>query len=979
MKLALAVTATALAAGGAVTVDLTPAGRIAGIEVSQQRVTGSVSLYLPTPGWQGPLISSDTLRDVQVSHTGVGQVVRGVAVLDGEPLAEVLLTLTPADGGLELSCAVTPRRELTAQDAVVRIMLPIETYAGRKYLLQSGGNSREGSFPEALPQPYTFFGDAGFDRLAVAVAADSFLALEPDWETVARVSVQDNRQFGSTDYEVQVYLRNGRDLQPGRTLRGNLRLREIPGTEIRAALERHLAPQRQLKEAMQRQAPTAIRAVSLNTANVPSYGLLELRVDLDATYSNPFDPDDVRLDARITGPDGHELIVPGFFTCPYERSRAGTTERLSPLEGAGWRIRFCPRLPGPHQGRVILADGTGTVEHPFAFTVTPAQHRGFVRVAKTNPIYLEFEDGTPYFAIGENVCWPGPGGTYDYDNYWRRLGDNGANYARLWIGPFDCFTLERVARGLEDHAGLGRIDLEGAWRVDTVLDEAARQGILIMFCIDSFNSLRIREPHAIWSRCPYNRANGGPLASPGEFFTNPTARALFQRRLRYIVARWGHLPTLLSWEFWNEVNIIETYVSEDVTPWHRDMARALRDTDPYDHLITTSWAGTAGDPAIDALPEMDYIQSHQYGAHDAADFMIRICREKIARFGKPHYFGEYGTGTRAEGTLEDVDGIHLHNGLWSGIFGNAAGTAMLWWWDNYVEPRDLYHHFRPVAEFVRGIPFNTLRYTPPDEERIAWRGPPPPARREDLLIEGRHASWSPAPFNEPRTLICRADGVVEGIENLSRLQHGVGNHPTLHNPVTFRVEYPSAGRFVVRVTKVSGHGGAGLRIVLDGQTRFERLFPDEDDHNRDSTAFNGEYGIDVPAGSHTVVVENPGRDWLFLDYILPGYTRRTDPPVRLYSLVAADARAPAPAVLLWARHEAFNWYRHSMGRTEWPVAPTEAIVKGVPEGRFRMEVWDTLSGQTHDGGTVTAAEGSLHIPLPAFQKSIAVKLFPETP
>ena len=84
------------------------------------------------------------------------------------------------------------------------------------------------------------------------------------------------------------------------------------------------------------------------------------------------------------------------------------------------------------------------------------------------------------------------------------------------------------------------------------------------------------------------------------------------------MARWSYSPAILSWEFWNEVNIIEKYISEDSVPWHREMARYLRELDPYDHLITTSWAGTEGDPDVDALPEMDYIQSHQYGARDAA-------------------------------------------------------------------------------------------------------------------------------------------------------------------------------------------------------------------------------------------------------------------------------------------------------------------------------------------------------------------------
>ena len=72
--------------------------------------------------------------------------------------------------------------------------------------------------------------------------------------------------------------------------------------------------------------------------------------------------------------------------------------------------------------------------------------------------------------------------------------------------------------------------------------------------------------------------------------------------------------TALANQCSDEFSTFEKYVSEDVAAWHRDMGRYLRSIDPYNHLITTSWAGIKGDPAVDGLPEMDYIQSHQYGA-----------------------------------------------------------------------------------------------------------------------------------------------------------------------------------------------------------------------------------------------------------------------------------------------------------------------------------------------------------------------------
>ncbi len=406
--------------------------------------------------------------------------------------------------------------------------------------------------------------------------------------------------------------------------------------------------------------PATIVSVRTATPATATYEKFELAIDLQADYQNPFDPADVALDAHFVTPQGQEQIVPGFLWWECQRSRQGRTrpsEQVRPTGKFQWRVRYCPMTPGTYRYTLVLDDGTDRVQtEPATFTVAASQHPGMVRVARQNPRYFELDNGRPYFGIGENVCWPGPLGTYDYDNYWKKLAEHGANYARLWIGPFDIFTLERTARNATDPAGLGRYDLVASWRLDYVIDLAEQHGLKLMYCIDSFNSLRAKPMHAMWDRCPYNAQNGGPCQRPEEFFTSPEAKKLFKQRLRYIVARWSYSPAVLSWEFWNEVDIIEKYVSEDSVTWHREMARFVRELDPCDHLITTSFAGTAGDGAVDALPEMDYVQSHQYGARDAAAYMIGVCRDKSARYGKPHYFGEYGTGTQAEGTREDVEG-----------------------------------------------------------------------------------------------------------------------------------------------------------------------------------------------------------------------------------------------------------------------------------------------------------------------------------
>jgi len=108
------------------------------------------------------------------------------------------------------------------------------------------------------------------------------------------------------------------------------------------------------------------------------------------------------------------------------------------------------------------------------------------------------------------------------------------------------------------------------------------------------------------------------------------------------VARWGYSTSVLAWEFWNEVDLATGYDSRAVAAWHKEMAEYLRSINPWLHPITTSYSRTAGDPEVDGLPQMEFLQSHNYGARDIAGMVNDWSRRQIERYGKPYYLGEYG-------------------------------------------------------------------------------------------------------------------------------------------------------------------------------------------------------------------------------------------------------------------------------------------------------------------------------------------------
>ena len=705
------------------------------------------------------------------------------------------------------------------------------------------------------------------------------------------------------------------------------------------------------------QSPEA--ACTQSADSVGQYDVLEIAVALPAVYDNPFDPAQIDLTGVFATPSGRTLQVPGFWYQGYERSRAeGGAEELRSAGPPGFRVRFAWGETGRYRYEIVAQDAQGRRRVGSGeFEVTPSARKGYVRRSARAPLYFEFDSGEPYFAIGENMCWPGAGGTYDYDLWMPKLAANGGNYIRLWlVNEWNKLGLEnRAAAGPGN--GLGRYCQEASWRVDYILAQADRLGIKAMICIDSFNSLA-DSGYAMWQQSPYNVANGGPCQRPADFFTNDDAKRLFKQRLRYLVARWGASTAVLSWEFWNEVDLTDGYDSEAVAKWHREMADYLRSIDPWKHLITTSYGGTEGDPAVDGLPELDYVQSHNYGSRDVADIISRVSRAKAEAYGRPHYFGEFGTDWEGRNNGSDREGIHLHNGLWSAMLSQCAGTAMLWWWDNYVEPFDLYRQFAPVAAFAADVDWPRDNYQPADSKvRLAREDAP--RLCAPVVVEPQREEWQDgSPLNRPHTFRVGNDGSVADQGWLSRILHGRVNHPAWHNPATFSVDYPQAGRFEVTVGGVSGYGGAALSISLDGRPALTVDFADTaPDDTETMHQYDRVYGIEVPAGSHEIVVEDTGNDWFVLDSVrLTSYL--TTPNLRVLAL--SNGRRG----LVWVQNKEHTWALHRDGVSPTPVPACWVDLSGFDPGVYEVERWDTSTGRPADVTRVEATGGVLSIETP---------------
>jgi len=455
----------------------------------------------------------------------------------------------------------------------------------------------------------------------------------------------------------------------------------------------------------------------LLTPDVKQFERVELELASPVKPTNPFDPTQATVNATISLPSGKVLTVPAFWFQDFTRDIANPdasgvdrVERLTPVGLPAWRIRFSSSEAGRHT--VVTQwtiDGQSGKTAPLAMQILPGNRAGFVRTSPRNPHYLEHATGEPFFAIGENLCmYEKREGTYYYDRLLAKLASHGANYVRLWqeyYVPQDPSIVASPGDGsfsgfpLETHAtGLGRYDLASAWRLDHVAAACERLDIYYQLAFEMTVWWQTRQKHR-WPRNPYNAANGGPCLKPDDYFTHPKARELVRRRLRYSVARWGWSMHLAAWELWNEVDNNENFDPAANESWHREMAAYLKSIDPWQHLITTSWR----DARMFSLPDIGVVQAHSYweAKYDVPQYTLQDTDHLMRPYGKPFFFGEQGVEDPAAAVKLDPDGSHFHDTIWASALSGAAGTGLYWWWHNYVEPLDLYRHYKPLAAFLK--------------------------------------------------------------------------------------------------------------------------------------------------------------------------------------------------------------------------------------------------------------------------------------
>jgi len=422
---------------------------------------------------------------------------------------------------------------------------------------------------------------------------------------------------------------------------------------------------------------------------VPTYDFFEIDATLGDDYDNPFDPAEIDVTAVVETPARETVVLPAFWYEPYDRELDGDREVFTPAGEGRFRLRYAPPTPGIYTLTVRATDAAGTVEAPpVTLTAASPASGGFIRVDADNPRYFAYDDGAPYLALGFNVDWVNDAsGGFAYTGYLDKLAAGGGNWTRLWLSHFAQGTILEWG---SDHPtgyyqGLGRYSQQIGKKLDDIFAHAQDLGVAIQLVLHQHSQFKCIQ-WSSWDENPYNAANGGPCATSADYFTEGEARRLADNLHRYLAARYGAYRSLLAWEIFNEADGISGVRPSLINPWMLEVADDMRAWDPAGHPITTSYALPLVLPYFD-LSEWDFNNRHQYVL---GTFLIQWQIGAYLAVERPVILAEFGIDYEALFNDRDPLGINIHNGTWIALLSGYAGGAMNWWWDNYIEPQDLW-------------------------------------------------------------------------------------------------------------------------------------------------------------------------------------------------------------------------------------------------------------------------------------------------
>ncbi|MCU0468886.1 MAG: chitobiase/beta-hexosaminidase C-terminal domain-containing protein [Arcicella sp.] len=703
---------------------------------------------------------------------------------------------------------------------------------------------------------------------------------------------------------------------------------------------------------------TAITSPVFTKASYERYEKVQATFSIDQTFTNPYDPDVVKVDAEVTSSSGSIYMVPCFYFIPTTYTASSPTFWNGTLNnsGATWMLRLAPTsaTAGTYSVRIKVTEAGGaiTFSSPSTFTMTLGSRKGFVRLNTTNNQFMKFDNGMPYNPVGYNVCWNDGRATEFFNQYMNNQQPNAVNWTRYWLTGFARQAIEwQNTHWSGWYGGLGMYSQQASGILDYTLDRCENAGVFMQLVMQHHGQVSTTV-NSNWNENPYNVANaGGYLTNPSQFFNNVTAKNQTKKMYRYVIARWGYSPNILSWELFNEVQFTDGTVG-DIDTWHDEMSQYLKSIDVNQHLVSTS-AADAQFPSLDDNVALDQIQYHNYANSIAQSNLIKG-QTLEATLNKSVLCGEFGVATSygsGADILNDNEGDHVRKTAWIGAMNRLP--QMFWYWDGFIDIKNLYNILKPLTDFIGTE--DIVGMLPAASNVLSFQTNPGGAGSSTVSLVPGNSDFNFTNVPNPWSTTIDANGNATGLNNLSIFMQG-SYQGTRSREASFTANFISVGSASITFTNSTFAGATNsLEIYLDGV--LQSTFPIS------TAGTGGTFTLsNIPTGSHTIRFRNAGQDWF---------------NVSNFSFTGITAGGRAKGYGYVGAKKVIGYVTDTYG--DYANATALGTVSGavlklpVDAGNYTITFTNPQTGASLGTATGATSGGFLNVTLPTFSKDIAFK------
>lgn len=434
--------------------------------------------------------------------------------------------------------------------------------------------------------------------------------------------------------------------------------------------------------------------------------------------------------------DANRTEIPPFIHQPIElRYDDRGYEKCIPVGQSRDMIRFTVKREGNYRLEVRLEGGDVLCE---CFTAQGFADAGYIGIDRRDPRYFAYSSGSPFYAMGINLAFPGRFplsnqqefgigsdvafiGMRQYERWFEKCSRNGINMARIWLGH-EYFTPDTEDAHRFHYAQFSKIDM--------LLALAKKFGIRLKLTIDQFRFFQYDKNSKDNVFGLFNKKlylDGKRCESIEEWMTEEKWKKAWLNKVNEYAKRYAGDTTVFAIELWNEMNCLPHY-----NEWNREMLPKVASLFP-DNMVINSLGSLDSDVAVHNYLNFPWEQSafrqlHRYldqGAKmdSTKDHPIESIRDGLRIVKKddmPMLVAETGAVNDCHSGefryySADDRGILFVDCVYTPVFCGCAGCGNIWHWDaRYVESKNLYRYFKPLADMLAAIDFAAEGFTSED-------------------------------------------------------------------------------------------------------------------------------------------------------------------------------------------------------------------------------------------------------------------------